>query len=449
VYRILIIEDDAAARAAAHRVMESLGHSVVAVDASAAIMLLGEQDFDVVITGLPPAPSAHGVTPESGSLSIPQELVCLPRPLAADDLVEAVTEIQNREALRRTLELARQKLIEDADPSDSGAPSLRIIGSSPAMKRVLGRVAVVAASDAPVLLTGESGTGKELLAQTIHVQSKRADKPLVTVNCAAFPETLIEAELFGHERGAFTGALQRRDGRFKAADGATLFLDEINALSLAAQAKLLRVLQDGSFHPIGTNTEVVVDVRLISATNRELKALVAEGTFREDLYYRIKVLDLALPPLRDRTGELPLLVAYFLLKHAPAASSPTLSPRAWAALSGYSFPGNVRELEHAIQHAVVLARGSEIDLEHLPRDIYATVCPDEPAANSPGELQPLAVAVREFERTYMLRALELTSGNKTRAARMLGMSRKHLWEKLRRLVTDGTAEPGEPVRHRH
>jgi transcriptional regulator with GAF, ATPase, and Fis domain len=313
------------------------------------------------------------------------------------------------------------------------------------MKRVLSRVAVVAASDAPVLLTGESGTGKELLAQTIHAQSKRADKPLVTVNCAAFPETLIEAELFGHERGAFTGALQKRDGRFKAADGATLFLDEINALSLAAQAKLLRVLQDGSFHPIGTNTEVVVDVRLMSATNRELKALVAEGTFREDLYYRIKVLDLALPPLRERTGELPMLVAYFLLKHAPAASSPTLSPRAWAVLSGYPFPGNVRELEHAIQHAVVLARGSEIDLEHLPRDIYETVCPDEPAASSPGELQPLAVAVREFERTYMLRALELTSGNKTRAARMLGMSRKHLWEKLRRLVTDGT---GEPVRHR-
>jgi len=280
VYRILIIEDDDAARAAAHRVMESLGHSVVAVDASAAIMLLGEEDFDVVVTGLPPVPPAPTICSESSSLSIPQELVCLPRPLAADDLVEAVTEIQNREALRRKLERARQTLSEDGDPGEPGIPGTRIIGSSPAMRRVLGRVAVVAASDAPVLLTGESGTGKELLAQTIHAQSKRSDKPLITVNCAAFPETLIEAELFGHERGAFTGALQKRDGRFKAADGATLFLDEINALSLAAQAKLLRVLQDGSFHPIGTNTEVVVDVRLISATNRELKALVAEGTFR-------------------------------------------------------------------------------------------------------------------------------------------------------------------------
>jgi len=445
VYRILIIEDDATARDAAHRVMESLGHSVVAVDASAAIMLLGEQDFDVVVTGLPPSPSAHSVTSDGSSLAIPQELICLPRPLAADDLVEAVTEIQNREAVRRKLERARQTLIEDTD-GDPESPGPRIIGRSPAMRRVLSRVGVVAASDAPILLTGESGTGKELLAQAIHAQSTRSDKPLVTVNCAAFPETLIEAELFGHERGAFTGALQKRDGRFKAADGATLFLDEINALSLAAQAKLLRVLQDGSFHPIGTNTEVVVDVRLISATNRELKALVTEGTFREDLYYRIKVLDLALPPLRERSGELPLLVAYFLLKHAPPASRPTLSPRAWAVLAGYLFPGNVRELEHAIQHAVVLARGGEIDLEHLPRDICATVCPDEPSASSPGEIQPLAAAVREFERAYMLRALELTSGNKTRAARMLGMSRKHLWEKLRRLGPDGA---GEPERHRH
>jgi DNA-binding NtrC family response regulator len=406
--------------------MESLGHSVVAVDASAAILLLAKQDFDVVVTGLPPE---HDGSAGASSLSIPKELVCLPQPLQADDLVEAVTRIENRAAIRQTLERARQSLREEPEPN------ALIIGKSPAMRRVLSRVAVVAASDAPVLITGESGTGKELLAQTIHAQSKRRDKPLVVVNCAAFPETLIEAELFGHERGAFTGAMQKRDGRFKAADGATLFLDEINNLSLAAQAKLLRVLQDGSFHPIGTNTGVAVDVRLISATNRELKALVAEGTFREDLYYRIKVLDIDLPPLRERVGELPLLVSYFLLKHAPAGASPTLTPRAWAALSLYAFPGNVRELEHAIQHAVVLARASEIDLDHLPRDICATAFAT-PASSSHGEIQPLSVAVREFERAYMLRALELANGNKTRAARLLGMSRKHLWEKLRRLDSE-------------
>jgi DNA-binding NtrC family response regulator len=375
VYRILIIEDDAIARCTAHRVMESLGHSVVAVDASAAMMLLGEQDFDVVVTGIEPT---HDAARDAGALSVPQELVCLPRPLSMDDLVEAVTEIEHRAAIRDTLEHARRTLIEAPEPSAA------IVGRS--------------------------------------------------------PETLIEAELFGHERGAFTGAVHRREGRFKAADGATLFLDEINGLSLAAQAKLLRVLQDGSFTPIGTNTPVAVDVRLISATNRELKALVADGTFRDDLYYRIKVLDLELPPLRERAGELPLLVAYFLLKHAPAARRPTLSPRAWAALSLYSFPGNVRELEHAIQHAIVLAHGLEIDLEHLPRDICAAAVDDVPAASSHGEIQPLSVAVREFERAYLQRALELTNGNKTQAARLLGMSRKHLWEKLRRLGTDHEAD---------
>jgi DNA-binding NtrC family response regulator len=424
MYRILIIEDDVTARCTAHRVMESLGHSVIAVDASAAITLLAEQDFDVVVTGLEPTDATAS---DAGSFSIPQELVCLPRPLSMDDLVEAVTAIQNRATIREMLDRARRTVSEGPDPV------VPIIGSSPAMARVLGRVAVVAASNAPVLLTGESGTGKELLAHAIHAQSKRRDKPLVIVNCAAFPETLIEAELFGHERGAFTGALQKRDGKFKAADGATLFLDEINGLSLAAQAKLLRVLQDGSFYPIGTNTEVSVDVRLISATNRELKPLVAEGAFREDLYYRIKVLDIEIPPLRERIGELPVLVAYFLLKHASDARRPTLSPSAWAALSLYPFPGNVRELEHAIQHAIVLAHGCEIELEHLPRDISAAALADVPGSSCQGEIQPLAMAVREFERTYMLRALEMANGNKTRAARLLGMSRKHLWEKLRRL----------------
>jgi transcriptional regulator with GAF, ATPase, and Fis domain len=411
--------------------MESLGHSVVAVDASAAIMLLAEQAFDVVVTGLEPTGEAAR---DAGSFSIPQELVCLPRPLSMDDLVEAVTEIQNRATIREMLDRARRTVTEDSDPV------VPFVGRSPAMRRLLGRVAVVAASDAPVLLTGESGTGKELLAHAIHAQSTRRDKPLVIVNCAAFPETLIEAELFGHERGAFTGAVQKRDGKFKAADGATLFLDEINGLSLAAQAKLLRVLQDGSFYPIGTNTEVAVDVRLISATNRELKQLVAEGAFRDDLYYRIKVLDIEIPPLRERIGELPLLVAYFLLKHAPAARCPTLSPSAWAALSLYSFPGNVRELEHAIQHAVVLARGFEIEPEHLPRDICAVALVHVPASSRHSEIQPLAMAVREFERTYMLRALELANGNKTRAARLLGMSRKHLWEKLRRLGPGSEAD---------
>ncbi len=309
-------------------------------------------------------------------------------------------------------------------------PDLPFVGRSTPIQLVLARLAAIASSDAPVLLSGESGTGKELLAHMIHERSTRRHRPLVIVNCAAFPETLVEAELFGHERGAFTGALQKRDGKFKAAERGTLFLDEINGLSLAAQAKLLRVLQDGRFQPLGTNTEVEVDVRLISATNRELSAMVAEGTFRGDLYYRIKVLDLDVPPLRERTGDLPLLVARFIIKHAPAGRRPALSPRAWAALATYPFPGNVRELEHAIQRAIVLAGDQEIDLEHLPRELAPSAL-----ATPPQELaiRPLADAVHAFEREYLRHALETVHGNKTKAAQLLGISRKHLWEKLRQL----------------
>jgi two-component system, NtrC family, response regulator HydG len=423
--RILVIEDDPGVRGETQRALRSLGHDVDAVDASSAIALLDDHTFDVVVAGLEPTTTQPATTPPR-SRPVPQELVCLPRPLSTDVVVEAIGRLENRAQVRKMFAEARYKLDDDR----RGSP---IVGRSPAMRLVHGRVSAVAVSDAPVLLTGESGTGKELLAQTIHSQSRRRDKPLVVVNCAAFPETLIEAELFGHEKGAFTGALHKRDGRFKAADGGTLFLDEINGLSLAAQAKLLRVLQDGTFCPIGTNTEVSVDVRLISATNRELKSLVTEGQFREDLYYRIKVLDIELPPLRERTGDLPLLVSYFLLKHAPPGRKPILSPGAWAAVCANSFPGNVRELEHAIQHAIVLARGLEIEVEHLPRDIAALVTTTPPRKNS--EIQPLSVAVREFEREYVMRALQSARGNKTKAARMLGMSRKHLWEKLRRLMS--------------
>jgi two-component system response regulator HydG len=295
--------------------------------------------------------------------------------------------------------------------------------------RLLERLETVAPSDAPVLVTGESGTGKELVARSLHALSPRREKAFVAVNCAAFPETLLEAELFGHERGAFTGAVKKRDGRFKAADGGTLMLDEISEIPLPAQAKLLRVLQEGVFEPLGTNAPVSVDVRIVSASNKNLKQRVAEGKFREDLYYRLNVLDILLPPLRERRDDIPLLVEFFLKRSADGGASSTIAPRAWAALAEYPFPGNVRELEHAIQHAVVLARGKEIDLEHLPRDIVGA---NAPAAGQGGAvLRPLAVAAREFEREYLLRALAACEGRKARAAELLGISRKNLWEKLK------------------
>ena len=252
------------------------------------------------------------------------------------------------------------------------------------------------------------------------------------MNCAAFPDSLLEAELFGHSRGAFTGAFQSRTGMFKAADGGTLFLDEVNALSLAAQAKLLRVLHDGTLSCRRSRTQRSrVDVRVISATNRELGPLVADGLFREDIYYRIKVLDLRIPPLRERAGDLSLLVAYFLDKHAPDGRWPTLSPAAWAALSQHPFPGNVRELGHAIRHGIALSRGFEIGLEHLPRES------DHDEARAARRGDP-ARCPRSRLRCASSSASTCCAHSRSRvatrhvAARLLGTSRKCLWEKLRR-----------------
>jgi DNA-binding NtrC family response regulator len=415
LYRILLIDDDEGARREAGGALRSLGHDVAAVDAGEAMWLLGTRDFDVVIAA---DESDRARDPERETPSrVPASLVYLPRPLSADRVAAAVTEIAEREAVRAEQLLANEAL--------TGASP--IVGKSPTMLQLLDRISAVAESDAPVLLTGESGTGKDLIARAIFGASPRRGEAFVAVNCAAFPETLLEAELFGHERGAFTGALQRREGRFKAADRGTLFLDEVNGLSLASQAKLLRVLQDGTFQPIGTNATVSVDVRLVSATNRDLRTLVADGKFREDLYYRIKVLDLEVPPLRARHGDIPLLVQHFLMKHvAPGREPPTVSPGAWAALTHHPFPGNVREIEHAIQHAVVMSRGHDIEVEHLPRELT----PALPTREGDAGPRQLGEAVREFERAYIERVLRDADGNRSRAARLLGISRKTLWTKL-------------------
>ena len=249
------------------------------------------------------------------------------------------------------------------------------------------------------------------------------------MNCAAFPETLIEAELFGHERGAFTGAVRKREGRFKAADGGTLLLDEVAEIPLPVQAKLLRVLEEGVIEPLGTNTSVPVNVRIVSATHRDLKELIAQGKFREDLYFRINVLDLNIPPLRERRADLPLLMAHFLRRFYPGRVPPGIAPRAWAALMDYPFPGNVREFAHAIERAVVLAHGSEIDLEHLPADIAGAAA--AVVADARRTSARSASLVKEFEKQYILRALRLASGGKGHAAELLGISRKNLWEKLK------------------
>ena len=362
----------------------------------------------------------------------------LTKPFEIEELLLRLERIDKERALHRELATAREQLARAGKSS--------IIGSSASMAQLMDRIETFAPSDAAVLVLGESGTGKELVARTLHERSPRAAKPFVAVNCAAFPETLIEAELFGHERGAFTGAVKKRDGRFKAAHGGTLFLDEVAEIPLPTQAKLLRVLQDGVIEPLGTNQSIAVNVRIVSATHRNLKDRIAQGTFREDLFYRLNVLSIAIPPMRERRSDLPILVEHFLKKFAPPGRAPAISPRAWAAISEYPFPGNVRELEHAVQHAVILSKGEEIEPHHLPSSLAGQTVPVTvaPGAETKSSIRVLSDAIKEFEHEYLVRALRVTGGRKAEAAGLLGISRKNLWEKMKgHGVDDSEVEPAE------
>ncbi len=351
----------------------------------------------------------------------------LTKPINLDELGVQLQRLATFRALRRDVAAIRTELGELGEPHSSRE---QLVGHSDGMLRLIKRMETIAHSDAAVVITGESGTGKELVARALHEGGGRRPKPFVAVNCAAFPDTLIEAELFGHERGAFTGATNQRDGRFKAAHGGTLFLDEVAELSPAAQAKLLRVLQEGTIEPLGSNESVKVDVRVISATHRDLRTRIADGLFREDLYYRINTLDLEIPPLRARGGDLAVLVQHFIRRFSdPERPTDGITWRAWNALSAHPFPGNVRELMHTIQHAVLLSTGGKIDLEHLPTAIRG----EAPQIVLPptAAMAPLGSAMKQFERDFLIRALAEFDGKKGKAAEALGISRKNLWEKLK------------------
>jgi len=346
----------------------------------------------------------------------------LTKPFSPDELVLRLERLRERLLLKRELTAAKRAL------GEGGASSV-IIGASPPMRALLNRIDAVADSDASVLIRGEAGTGKELVAQRLHRLSPRRLAPMIPVNCAAFPETLIEAELFGFERGAFTGASKRRDGRFQAADGGTLFLDEVAEIPLPVQAKLLRVLQDGCVTPLGTDSPVQVNVRIVTATNKDLKKLVSEGAFREDLYYRLNVLDLMVPPLRSRKSDLVSLVSAFVARFARDGRSLSISPAAWGVLAAHDYPGNVREVVHAIEHACVLCRGAEIGVNHLPRDMVVDLT--EATKESWEHQKTLSEALSQYERQFLRGTLRRFSGRRQEAAAALGISRKNLWEKLR------------------
>jgi DNA-binding NtrC family response regulator len=462
---VLLIDDEPALRSTLEEAVRAAGHRVTtAGDGAEGLGHITSKVFDAVICDVR-LPKVDGLTlmrrirQESPATEIilmtayaeVSDAVAalkegaydyLTKPFEIDELLFQLKRINQHRNLRRELERARAELAGRRSQTN-------LTGRSPAMRRVVGLIEVVSQSEAPVLVTGESGTGKELVARMLHERSSRRDKPFLVVNCGALSETLIEAELFGHERGAFTGAVKKREGRFKAAHSGTLFLDEVAELPLAAQTKLLRVLQEGTFEPLGTNATSKVDVRVISATHRDLKKRIAEGLFREDLYYRINVIELPMPPLRERPGDLPILLQHFLQRFTPPGRPlPTVSPGAWAAFSQYPFPGNVREFSHAIEHAVVLSAGGEIKLEHLPTSITAGA--KLAAAESSAvynEIRPLQMAVREFEREYLLRAISQAGGKRLRAAEILGISRKSLWEKLRMHgISDAEIEAQETPR---
>jgi two-component system response regulator AtoC len=360
------------------------------------------------------------------------------KPFEIDDLLATLRRVFEHADMSNEVSALRLEL------GKSAAERERIVGSSKPMMEVFKLIGKVASSDATVLITGESGTGKELVAEALHRASRRNPHPLVKVSCAALPETLLETELFGHEKGSFTGAMTMRKGRFETANKGTIFLDEIGEMTLATQTKLLRILQEREFERIGSNVPIKIDIRVITATNRDLAEEVDKGNFREDLYYRLNVIHIDMPPLRERKDDIPLLVEHFLVKyrHGPGAIPTTISEDALTRLVDYDWPGNVRELENAIERAVVLSRGNPITVEHLPfssrietkgRKVRAEgtddeAASDEGASNGSGSFKD---RVSGLERQLIKEALDRAGGNRTKAAEELGIYRRLLYAKIK------------------
>jgi two-component system response regulator AtoC len=364
------------------------------------------------------------------------------KPFQVDEVTRCVARAMER----------RRVLRERGDGPRPEGPAVRspvpaIVGASPAMVELFKLVHRVAGTRSSVLIVGESGTGKELIARTLHHASPRRDRPFVAVNCTSLSETLLESELFGHVKGAFTGAVERRPGLFLEADRGTVFLDEVGDMSLSMQAKLLRVLQEHEVKPVGGTDTVSVDTRVVAATHRDLTALTRAGRFREDLYYRLNVVSLAVPPLRERQGDIPLLAAHFLRHYSAQSGRPVhgFAPEAMAVLSAYDWPGNVRELENVVERAVALATGATVEGTDLPEGLIAAVeRPSGHALPVPGT-QLLGLSdrppLKDVIRQYVFGVLAEARGNKSKAARILGVPRRSLYRMLERF---GEASQGRP-----
>jgi DNA-binding NtrC family response regulator len=438
---VLVVDDEPSNLSSIEKIFQKDGMRVLtAPSARAALDLLRAHRVDVVLTDLMmPAVSGLELLRAIRQAAPDVEVVLMTAYGTVETAVQAMREgaydfvekplkrmtivkTVRKAAERRTLTLENRQLKQEL----SVLTGREIVGTSPALRRVLDIVLQAAPSSATVLVLGESGTGKELLARYIHQHSSRAAAPFVAVNCSAIPETILEAELFGHERGAFTGAHARRDGRFARADGGTLFLDEIGELSPSVQVKLLRVLQEGEYEPVGGDT-VRADVRVVAATNKDLRAEVAAGRFREDLYYRLNVIAITAPPLRTRREDIPLLVDHFLGIYCKKNNKVRLgvSKDVTAKLMDYSWPGNVRELENVIERAVVLCRGDRLTLDDLPD----TVRDSEPAEPSSITFS-VGTPLDEVERRLIRETLRQAKGDKSVAAQLLGISTRTIYRKL-------------------
>ncbi|MBP6831273.1 MAG: sigma-54-dependent Fis family transcriptional regulator [Deltaproteobacteria bacterium] len=455
--RILIVDDEANARAALSEILREEGYETeTAADGFKALGKLGAFSPDLILTDLKmPGLDGLGLLKEARAASPSTVLVVmtafgtidsaveaiklgaenyLTKPLEPGSLIAVVERAMEKARLMAEAAVLRERLRER---NAFG----HIVGEHPSMKALLETVAQVAPSRSSVLIVGESGTGKELVAAALHRASTRAQQPLVRLNCAALSESLLESELFGHERGAFTGAVGRREGRFKQADGGTLFLDEVGEIPAATQVKLLRFLQEREFERVGGNETLKVDVRVVAATNVDLEDRVRRGQFREDLFYRLNVIRVDLPPLRDRRTDVPLLAGFFLRRYAQENGKRILgfSEEAMQRLMAWSWPGNVRELEHAVERAVVLCRGERIEVEQLPGPMIVGSARSKEAEGRP--VIP-GSSIAELERYAILETLRAVGGSTSKAAKLLGVSARKIQYKLHEYGRAGEGETG-------
>ena len=437
---VLVVEDDRSNLESLERLFSRENYRVISAgDAKTALDLMRKQRTHVVVTDLMmPGLSGMDLLKAIKTISPETEVVMMTAYGTVETAVEAmragaydfVEKPLKRMQITKTVAKAIEKasLIAENKTLKQEISQLKkreIIGTSPALRQVLEIASQAAPSSATVLVLGESGTGKELLARYIHTRSTRAQGPFIAVNCAAIPETILEAELFGYERGAFTGANQRREGRFAQARGGTLFLDEVGEIPPAVQVKLLRVIQEGEFEPLGGRT-TRADVRIVAATNRDLHAETRAGRFREDLYFRLNVIAITSPPLHARTNDIPLLAQHFLQVFGQRNNKGpfTLSQAALEKLNDYSWPGNVRELENTIERAVVLAKGTQIDVTDLPRQIV-----EHDRARSE-IVVPIGTPLEEIERRVIRETLRATQGDKRLTAQLLGIATRTIYRKL-------------------